>query len=672
MFFAGANIGNEVLKTTRLLYYPNFCYLYDKFSTFRCKSFITMKFPSLKNLAESAIKTIKRFPFELLFALAGTIAATINIELQSINRAGENWCVRVMMIANLGLLLNLAATLYAESRDLPPRKKYLLNGVAVIAALGLLFLINPGLNQADYVRFFLLSLGFHFLVAFAAFTNNGHIQGFWQFNKTLFLRFLTAFLYGIVLFLGLSAAISAMNYLFNFKFEWDTYSILFTWIVGVFSTTFFLAGVPDDFKLLDEDDSYPKGLKIFTQYVLIPLATVYVLILLAYEVKIIVQWNLPKGAVSYLILSYAVFGILSLLLVYPIREREENKWLKTYARSFYFLMIPLLALLFIAAGVRLFEYGITEFRYFLLALSCWLLFITVYFLFFKKQNIKLIPMSLCIITLFTVYGPQSAFSVSMYSQRNILIGILKRNNSYKDDKFLPVKKINKNDGNNAVAVLDYLVKEHDITSLQPYINKNLALVSDSLSKLRSNYNKAFTMESYELRAKKLDWIKHYLGLEKFSGDRDDDVTVITGNNTNTIYYFETAGNITDINGYSYFVDAKSYVDTNSETHDGIKFVERKTSISGYSLQADNENVSFDLGELAKKLISSKNKFDKDPNNQNGGNSQSYIVPANLLLLTKKTAHFTITLALENIRVAQSQNGDIEIEYAAANYLVKKN
>ena len=44
------------------------------------------------------------------------------------------------------------------------------------------------------------------------------------------------------------------------------------WIViaGVFETWFFLAGVPKNLEELDESDDYPKGLKIFTQYVLLP------------------------------------------------------------------------------------------------------------------------------------------------------------------------------------------------------------------------------------------------------------------------------------------------------------------------------------------------------------------------------------------------------------------
>ena len=432
-----------------------------------------MKFPSLKSLAQGALDTIKRYPFEILFAFVGTIAATTEIELKQLSRLNEGWCIRLIMIANLGLLLSLSASLYTKSLDLAVNRRRLIKWGAALFAASLILIIDPSVREADYLRFFLMSLAFHLLVAFAAFTGKGQINGFWQFNKTLFLRFLTSVLYGLVLFLGLAAAIGATNFLFNFKFESDTYAILWVWIAGMFTTIFFLAGVPAETHLLDNDQSYPKGLKIFTQYVLIPLATVYLIILLAYEIKILVAWNLPKGLVSNLILGYAVFGILSLLLVYPIREHAENKWLKTFSRSFYFLLIPLLGLLFVAVGARVFKYGITESRYFLILLACWLLFISVYFLLFKKQNIKLIPVSLCILTLLAIYGPQSAVSVSMYSQRRIIIRFFEKYKAFKDGKLMPVdsNKVSKIDGSRVVANLDYFISKYDILPLQPYINK---------------------------------------------------------------------------------------------------------------------------------------------------------------------------------------------------------
>ncbi|RZK70803.1 MAG: 23S rRNA (uracil(1939)-C(5))-methyltransferase RlmD, partial [Pedobacter sp.] len=295
----------------------------------------------------------------------------------------------------------------------------------------------------------------------------------------------------------------------------DIYVTLFVWIAGIFNTLFFLAGVPHDMEQLDGDLTYPKALKVFTQYVLIPLATVYVVILLAYEVKIALEWSLPKGLVSNLVLGYAVFGILSILLVFPIRNHEENKWLKTYARSFYILLMPLLVLLYLAMMARVLPYGITEQRYFLLVLAGWLTFITAYFLLSRKQNIKVIPISLCIVTLLAIYGPLSALSVSRYSQRSILIKIFEKYGKYKDGKLLPLgkAKLSADDGREALEKVEYLGDNDKMQALQGYVNADLAAVSDSL---RAQVKDKRYRYDYELNAKQTDWLKKYLGLDRFS------------------------------------------------------------------------------------------------------------------------------------------------------------
>ncbi|RYU87984.1 DUF4153 domain-containing protein [Mucilaginibacter terrigena] len=631
-----------------------------------------MKFPSVKNLAQGALITIKRFPFEVLFALAGTIAGTVKIELTLLNRVNESWCARTIMIANLGLLLSLSASLYSESKGITGSKKMLLRLTAAVLAILLIFIINPGERESDYIRFFLFSLSFHLLVAFAAFTVKGHIQGFWQFNKTLFLRFLTSALYSAVLFLGLAAAIGAMNFLFNFKFEWDTFAILWAWIVGMFSTLFFLSGVPADIHGLDEDFSYPKGLKVFTQYVLIPLATVYVAILLAYEIKILVQWQLPKGMVSHLILGYAVFGILSLLLVYPIREQEENKWLKTYTRSFYFLLIPLLGLLFTAAGTRVFRYGITEMRYFLILLACWLLFITIYFLVTKKQNIKLIPISLSIVTLFSIYGPQSAFRVSMFSQRRVLVEVFKKNNAFKDGRLTPVDsvKISRKDGNKAVATLDYLIAKHDLTSLQPYFKEDLGKVSDSLSKIKytGSVIRIGSMSDYELRYAKLEWAKKRLGLGPFSQYGGDEDEVDAPAKINGYTFANRIDDVHTVRNYDYMVDIYGTgSDTAAYTVDGIAIKKIGNGDGIYTLQLNNQTTSFNIRPYLDSLIDAK--AIKAYSTLNKQSSDAYVLPDDKLVFTKETKDFGVTLKVD--RIGFSKIKTIQINYIHAYYLIKR-
>jgi len=627
-----------------------------------------MRFPSIKNLADGFINTVKRFPFECLFALTGTIAGTIYIESNEYALAYSVY-TRVMMMANLGLLLSLAASLFAEGDGLT--RRIILRVTAALLAIALFFIFGKELSTTDTLRFCLLSLAFHLLVSFAPFTAKGHIKGFWQFNKSLFLRFLASVLYSGVLYLGLAAAISASKLLFNLDIHDKTFGILFSWIAGVFNTVFFLAGVPHNIKELEQDDSYPKGLKVFTQYVLIPLASVYVIILLAYEIKILVRWSLPKGLVSNLILGYAVFGILSILLVYPLRDREENKWIKTYSRSFYFLLIPLIALLFLAIYSRILPYGITAPRYFLIALALWLLFITGYFLLARKQNIKIIPVSLCIVTLLAIYGPQSAFSVAQYSQRKILNDIFEKYGAMKNGNLTSAKnvKMSQKDGLNAVEKVRYFVYQNEIKALQPMISKNISKVIDSLNKTKevASENKTRYHDNYALMAAEYDWMVKYLGLNKFYYPEGEDA--ITG------YAFVAIDkDILKVKGYDYVIalgNREPYGPNGTQLEsksEGVRFKYSLDRDHRYSLAINRDSVSFNANEIAHRLINAEDKLAKYQGEKEYG-IRNYILPPDLLTDVKQTAHYRITFKLSKVSLSSSGNGNMDVYQADGWFLI---
>ena len=170
----------------------------------------------------------------------------------------------------------------------------------------------------------------HLLVAFAPFIKAGNINAFWQFNKSLFLRLLTGGIYSVVLYIGLALALLAIENLFGVRISSKTYFKLWIVITGIFNTWFFLAGIPKNLQLLEQETSYPKGLKVFSQYVLISLILVYFIILYSYSIKILIQWQLPEGWVSYLVTGFAGLGVFTLLLLYPVQTTEENKWIKRF------------------------------------------------------------------------------------------------------------------------------------------------------------------------------------------------------------------------------------------------------------------------------------------------------------------------------------------------------
>ena len=214
----------------------------------------------------------------------------------------------------------------------------------------------------------------------------------------------------------LTLALAAADYLFGVDVPEKRYFQLWVLIVGIFNTWIFLAGIPRDLGSLERATTYPDGLKVFTQFILLPLVGLYFVILFAYELKIIFEWNWPKGWVSNMVLWYSVVGILSMLLLHPLRERTESRWIQVFFRWFFRALVPLVVMLFLAISVRISDYGITPNRYLVFAMAVGLSVVVLYFIFGRARDIRIIPIVLCLLAFISAYGPWSAFSVSQHSQ----------------------------------------------------------------------------------------------------------------------------------------------------------------------------------------------------------------------------------------------------------------
>ncbi len=393
-----------------------------------------MKLPSLKTVVTDSVRTFVRFPVVLLVSIVGTIAA---VALIGSDEPGDTGLFNVLLASLLGLPLLIALAGLSEVRGLPRVAALAVQSAAVVVLVAYALTLPrhfPDAPLYHLVRFFLLLAALHFLAAYAPYSGGGSVNGFWHFNKTLFIRMLTAALFSLVLYAGLALALAALDHLFGMEVPGRRYFQLLVAIFGVFNTWFFLSGVPEDLRGLAARTDYPRGLKVFTQNVLLPLVLLYTVILYAYAGKIVVEWSWPKGWVSGLILGFSVAGILSLLLLHPIRDLAENVWIHRLSRWFYVVLGPLVIVLALAGLRRVGEYGFTEQRYILIVITGWLAAITVYFLISKARNIKVIPGSLCVFGLLVTAGPWSAFRVSEKSQVERLGGVLAERKILADGK----------------------------------------------------------------------------------------------------------------------------------------------------------------------------------------------------------------------------------------------
>ncbi|MGH7495142.1 MAG: DUF4153 domain-containing protein [bacterium] len=449
-----------------------------------------MKLPSLKHVLQESSRTFQRFPFVLLSAALGTIVAILLMKNGTLREEGV--LHNLLFTSALGLPFFTALAVVGEKRKWRTVASILMQiaGAALLASYYFSLPQDAWSHPSRHaIRFVLLNICLHALVAFAPFLGRNELNGFWQFNKTLFLRFLTAALYSSVLFLGLALALLAIENLFEVNIKGERYGQLWALISGLFNTWFFLAGVPEDIEALEQERHYPKGLKVFTQYILIPLVVIYLLILYAYEAKIILAWSWPKGWVANLVLGFAVSGILSLLLVYPIQFQEENRWIKIFSQWYYVALIPLLAMLLLAIGRRISDYGVTENRYFVLVMGLALAGIVLYFIFSRSKNIKVIPITLCALAFFAAFGPWGAFQISGRSQVERLSRLLSKS------EILVQGKVQKTphavafkDRQEISSIVAYLYRVHDYAAIQPWFDQDLSQLPSQLQdSLRLKY-----------------------------------------------------------------------------------------------------------------------------------------------------------------------------------------
>ncbi|MBP7274270.1 MAG: DUF4153 domain-containing protein, partial [Saprospiraceae bacterium] len=425
--------------------------------------------PSFDKLFANASQTLKRFPFVLLVAVFGTYCV-IQFIIHDGN-LGNNitFFSKSIIVSLLALPLTIALAIMSE-RGVLPLPSWAAQGLGVLAAAAYYFILPKiqDLPEINYwtIQIIVFNIAFHLLVAYVPYLRKLNINGFWQYNKTLFLAILTSLLYSFVLWGGLCLAISAINALFDVKISYKWFGYLFASLIGVFNTWMFLSKIPQNFDALDNDTTYPKGLKLFSQYVLLPLVSVYLVILYAYILKIVMQWSLPIGWVSYLVIGFSVAGMLCFLLLYPFGEYERQSWIARFNRLFYILIIPLIIMLFVAIGYRVMEYGITENRYYVLLSAIWLLSMAIYFNISKRDNIAVIPITLSIIAFLSAFGPWGASSLSESSQYNRLKNYFIKNEILKNGKVnLKHKTVSEEDRKEITEIVRYFENRKNLTAL---------------------------------------------------------------------------------------------------------------------------------------------------------------------------------------------------------------
>ena len=579
-----------------------------------------MKMPSFAYLFTNAKKSLVRFPLTIISSM---IAVCLGIFLVEKGEGIKNLFpyINILLTSSIGIPLFFSATVISNKKKLKKKENIILYFFVTIILVVIYFTLPNAESTHNtalpYIKYAIYNITSHLLVSFIPFIFSSQINGFWNYNKILFTRIFTSALYSGFLFAGLALALISMKLLFEIKIHEQLYFEIFVVIGGLFNTWFFLSGIPEDFDNLDEIVEYPKGLKIFSQYILLSLLVLYLLILYVYGAKILISWDWPKGIVSYLIICISILGVLTFLLLYPYGNQKGNEWIKKVSKSFYVILIPLLVILFIAILMRIDDYGITIKRYVVFFLGIWLCVVCVYTII-GKTNIKFIPVSLAIMLMLISFGPWGMFSVSEHYQVKRLKAILEKAAILKDGKIQNESILNmKNNGslefknerllsdslhNEVYSILDYMDDFHGFAAIRSWYTQNI----DSLveGKLKSKENNYYNEAEIYMNAMGLEYENRYEAESEYIN-------------------FNTTGDekLLNVKGYDYTMSFSDYnynddesivcsFDLDSVSYKVIYNSDEKTPLI---LEADDQKIEFkeqpfnlNFNDMLQRLFNEKN------------------------------------------------------------------
>lgn len=372
---------------------------------------------SLKSLVEQFGQSFKRFPVAMLLTL---LLGCFLIYLVHGGSLGEKKDFFFVFYPATGAVLAIALSLITEDF----KNRYL--GVALQVVAHVLWVVASiylsGFDRFSTPQMIAVSAtvaAMSLAVFVACFFRRHQDVEFWNFSVRTVVALGLAGAIGGILTLGLNALVESLKMLFGIhisdKAFGDIAAVCMTMLAPALFMNLIPKGEDKHMNTVVEFSSFAKGV---AQYLFIPLLALYMITLYVYAAKIVFQWMLPVGGVSYMVSASMLMMVLLIYLTYPIQHHEGNRVFKRITHWLPVIMLPLLALMTVAIWRRLSDYGITVSRLYLLVFNLWCYAVCLWLIFTRNKRIWIIPASFAVILLLISVGPQSISSVTLYSLKN--------------------------------------------------------------------------------------------------------------------------------------------------------------------------------------------------------------------------------------------------------------
>jgi len=171
----------------------------------------------------------------------------------------------------------------------------------------------------------------------------------------------------------------------------------------------------------DEVEEPFKILRLILNFILSPAVIIYTIILYTYFIKIVFEWDLPKGGVAWMVMGFITVALIGRVAQSILSQRYYD-WF--YSR-FTLIAIPPLIMYWIGSIYRIRLYSFTESRFYLLVAG--VLMTLFVLMLFRKRTRRYQLMALIFgaaIIIFTYIPGISAKSVGLRCQKQRLTELI--------------------------------------------------------------------------------------------------------------------------------------------------------------------------------------------------------------------------------------------------------
>lgn len=438
-----------------------------------------------KNSLKGLTDAVGRYPLTAAFLIAATVVNAGSIQGRAMQ--GEMYG-KLLLTFTMGVFLCTVAQVLHERFFAALLKRVLLAGIACLLALGYFLLIRD-----------VSTIGTEIMVRTAAFLSALFMAIIWvpsikskiSFNEAFMSVFKSLFIsifFAGVIFAGVSLILSAVHLLL-FRISSVSYGHAANVIFIIFAPMYFLSLMPnynaEDREEIQNAVSCPKFLDILISNIIIPLASIFTVILVLYIALNITGSFWADNLIEPMLVSYSIVVIL----VYILAGNLDNRLANAFKKIFPKVLIPVVLFQIVASVLKIGDVGLTYSRYYAIMYGVFAIAAGVVFSFYNKSRNGIIPAVLIFLSIISIVPPVDAFTVSKINQIGTLEKVLMRNEIMVEGQIVPKESIPSHDKIIIANTASYI-------SMMKYA-KDIAWLADDFD-YYMDFEKTFGFNAYEL------------------------------------------------------------------------------------------------------------------------------------------------------------------------------